>query len=251
MLLIHMLRLGWWWLLCIARWLSFSSLWILCPLFLLVFSGWQPLFWFLGLSGVLQGCLLCCIFFLGICIWVPLRVSCCLAWFCFLGLALFSLPCILLFQILYGTFLRRGLWYPTFPVELLGRGGWGTRHPSTVGCSVGFLVLFVGLYCSFLVLWLFRQLGLRILLPIGLLLVWCCPWFLFLLLVRVWCGFWLSGLSSVSWSMSGFFLWLRSYAVHVVFRPAMLCRRLFERPRRLCMLFSYHFWFLRWFGLGL
>ena len=116
----------------------------------------QPLFWFLGLSGVLQGCLLCCIFFLGICIWVPLPVSCCLAWFCFFGLALFSLPRILLLQILYGTFLRRGLWYPSFLVGLSGRGGWGTRHPSTVGCSVGFLVLFVGLYYYFLVLWLFR-----------------------------------------------------------------------------------------------
>ena len=71
MLLIHMLRLGWWWPLCIDIWLPFSSLWILCPLFLLVFSGWLPLFWFLGLSCVLQGCLSCCIFFLGICIWVP------------------------------------------------------------------------------------------------------------------------------------------------------------------------------------
>ena len=60
MLLIHMLGLGWWWPLCIAIWLSFSSLWILCSLFLLVFSGWLPLFWFLGLSCVLQGCLLSC-----------------------------------------------------------------------------------------------------------------------------------------------------------------------------------------------
>ena len=82
-------------------------------------------------------------------------------------------------------FLRRGLWCPSFPVGLSGPGGWGTRHPSTVGSSAGFPVLFVGLYYYFLVLWLFHLLGLRILLPIGLLLVGCCLWFLFLLLVHV------------------------------------------------------------------
>ena len=83
---------------------------------------------------------------------------------------------------------------------------WWMRHTSSTHSRVLSWVpcLFVILYYVFWVLWLFRLLGLRILLPIGLLLVWCCLWFLFLLLVHVWCGFWLWGLSSVCWSMSGF-----------------------------------------------
>ena len=139
-------------------------------------NDWLPLFWILCVLSVPQGCLSCCIFLLGICIWVPLSRLCYLGWSCFLGLVLFSLPCILLLQILYDTFCDVFCDVHHF---LSGCCVWGTRHTSIAGCSDGFPVLFVGLCCSFLILWLFCLLGLHILLPTSLLLVQCCLWYFF------------------------------------------------------------------------
>ena len=119
----------------------------------------------------------CCIFFLGICIWVPLPVSCCLVWFCFLGLALFSLASILLLQNSIWYFFAT--WFVISIISCRVVRSWWMRHTSSIHSRVfSWVPCFV---CRpillFLVLWLFRLLLLRILLPIGLLLVWCCLWF--------------------------------------------------------------------------
>ena len=159
-------------------------------------------------------------------------------------------------------FLQHGLWCPSFPVGLSGRGEWGTRHPSIVGCSVVFPVLLCCLFCC-VPCFVGRPISFFSSLAISSIRVAysitdrtppCLMLSLIFISLVSPCLVWILALRfefSFFYHCQIFFLWLRSYAVHVIFRPAMLCRRLFERPGISCMLLSYHFWFLRWFGLGL
>ena len=236
---------------CIVKSLSFSSPWILCLLFLIVFSAWLQWFCFLFAWVVLPGYLLNCIFCLGSCTWILLLGLCYLGLFCFSVLVQSSQPCKWLLRIRCGIFLLRGLLCLAFVVALLGRGVWDRRRSSTGRCWAGNLVWSSVLCCFSSVLWLFHLSVWRILSLIGPLLVLYCVWFWSIWWVRVWCEFWLWGLYLFSWSFLDSFLILHFGSGRRGFRLAILYHRPSVRPGIWCMLFSFLHGFLGFFDPGL